>query len=56
MKIVINISNAPIKDYQDLYYKIHSMAASDGLFDDKKSQRAFALKVCWMCWRIENKV
>lgn len=46
MQIVINIPNAPIKDYQDLYYKIHGMAASEGLFDDKeKSQRALALKV-----------
>ena len=45
MQIVIDISNAPIKDYQDLYYKIHGMAASEGLFDDKeKSQRALALK------------
>ena len=45
MQIVINIPNAPIKDYQDLYYKIHGMAASEGLFDDKeKSQRALALK------------
>lgn len=46
MKIVIDIPNAPINDYRDLYYKIHCMAASEGLFDDKvKSQRALALKV-----------
>ena len=46
MQIVIDIPNAPINDYQDLYYKIHGMAASEGLFDDKeKSQRALALKV-----------
>lgn len=46
MQIVIDIPNAPIKDYQDLHYKIHGMAASEGLFDDKvKSQRALALKV-----------
>lgn len=45
MQIVIDIPNALIKDYQDLYYKIHGMAASEGLFDDKeKSQRALALK------------
>ena len=46
MQIVIEIQDAPIEDYQDLYYKIHGMAASEGLFDDKKkSQRALALKV-----------
>lgn len=46
MKLVIDIPNAPINDYRDLYYKIHGMAASEGLFDDKvKSQRALALKV-----------
>ena len=46
MQIVIDIPDAPIKDYQDLFYKIHGMAASEGLFDDKvKSQRALALKV-----------
>lgn len=46
MQIVIDIPNAPINDYRDLYYKIHCMAASEGLFDDKvKSQRALALKV-----------
>lgn len=45
MQIVIEIPNVPIQDYQDLYYKIHGMAASEGLFDDKiKSQRALALK------------
>ncbi len=45
MQVVIEIPNAPIKDYQDLYYKIYGMAASEGLFDDKvKSQRALALK------------
>lgn len=45
MQIVIDIHNAPIEDYQDLYYKIHGMAASEGVFDDKeKSQRALALK------------
>ena len=46
MQIVIDIPDAPIDDYQDLFYKIHGMAASEGLFDDKvKSQRALALKV-----------
>lgn len=46
MQIVIDIPDAPIKDYQGLYCKICSMAASEGLFDDKvKSQRALALKV-----------
>ena len=45
-EIVIKIPDAPIEDYQDLFYKIHGMAASEGLFDDKvKSQRALALKV-----------
>ena len=45
MQVVIEIPNVPIQDYQDLYYKIHGMAASEGLFDDKvKSQRALALK------------
>ena len=46
MQIVIDIPDAPIKDYQDLYCKIYGMAANEGLFDDKaKSQRALALKV-----------
>ena len=46
MQIVIDIPDAPIKDYQDLFYKIHGMAAREGLFDDKvKSQSALALKV-----------
>ena len=46
MQIVIDIPDAPIKDYQDLFYKIDGMAASEGLYDDKvKSQRALALKV-----------
>lgn len=46
MQILIDIPDAPIKDYQDLFYKIYGMAASEGLFDDKvKSQRALALKV-----------
>lgn len=45
MQIVIDIPNVPMKDYFDLFYKIHGMAASEGLFDDKKkSQRALALK------------
>lgn len=45
MQVVIEIPNVPIQDYQDLYYKIHGMAANEGLFDDKrKSQRALALK------------
>jgi len=45
MQIVIDIPDVPIQDYQDLYYKIHGIAASEGLFDDKeKSQRALALK------------
>ena len=46
MKVVIDIPDAPIADYQDLFSKIYGMAASEGLFDDKvKSQRALALKV-----------
>lgn len=46
MQIVIDIPDSPIQDYQDLLYKIKGMAASEGLFDDKKkSQRALALKV-----------
>lgn len=45
MQIVIDIPNAPINDYRDLYYKIHGMAASEGLYDKVKSQRALALKV-----------
>lgn len=45
IELVIKIPDAPIQDYQDLLYKIHGMAASEGLFDDKeKSQRALALK------------
>lgn len=46
MQVLIDIPDAQIGDYQDLFYKIHGMAASEGLFDDKvKSQRALALKV-----------
>ena len=45
MQIVIEIPDAPIEDYQDLFHKIYGMAASEGLFDDKiKSQRALVLK------------
>lgn len=43
MQIVIEIPDAPIEDYRDLFYKIHNMAASEGLFKEK-SQRALALK------------
>lgn len=45
MQIVIDIPDAPINDYRDLYYTIHGMAASEGLYDKVKSQRALALKV-----------
>ena len=46
MQMVIDVPDMPLKDYWDLLYKIHGMAASEGLFDDKiKSQRAPALKV-----------
>ena len=46
MRLVIDIPDMPLQDYQDLLYKIHGMAAGEGLFDDRiKSQRALALKV-----------
>ena len=46
MQIVIEIPEAPMEDYRDLLCKIRGMAASEGLFDDKKkSQKALALKV-----------
>ena len=46
MKIVIDIPDAPMEDYRDLFYTIHGMAAREGLFDDKKkSRRALSLKV-----------
>ena len=46
MKIVIDIPEAPMEDYRDLFYTIHGMAAREGLFDDKKkSRRALSLKV-----------
>ncbi len=46
MQLVIDIQDASIEDYRDLYHKIYGMAASEGLFDDRvKSQRALALKV-----------